>query len=256
MPLVGYMPARSWTVDAGKAVAVGSAVLLALAAGPALAGPAWWSLAAVLAVYAGLAVFIFSGLARLALRPVFGLADVVTLSRALLACLLAGFLTVPGVSGAWAWAVPGLAALALVLDGADGWVARRCQRSTRFGARFDVAVDGLVLLILSLLVWLHGKAGAWVLAIGLLQYAFLAAGRVRPWLARELPPGRWRKAVCVVQGVALTVCLVPPVAPDHVIVIGAGALALLTVSFVVDIVWLFRHRNVRTDDVATDATLP
>ena len=247
---------RSWTVDAATAVALGSAVLLVLASGASIAGPPWWNLSAVMAVYAGFAVFIFSGLNRLAPRPVFGLADLVTLSRGLLACLLAGFLAMPGGVAPWAWVLLGLAGLALALDGVDGWVARRCRRVTRFGARFDVAADGLVLLLLSVLVWLHDKAGIWVLAIGLLQYAFLAAGRVWPALARELPPSRRRKAVCVVQGVALTACLAPPVAPGHAIVIAGVALALLTASFVVDIVWLLRDRPAGASHASTDGSAP
>ena len=45
-------------------------------------------------------------------------------------------------------------------------------------------VDAALILILSILVWLHGKAGPWVIACGLMRYTFVAAGWCcRGWLA-------------------------------------------------------------------------
>ena len=35
----------------------------------------------------------------------------------------------------------------------------------RFGARFDMEIDALLILALSILAWRHGKAGAWVVAV-------------------------------------------------------------------------------------------
>ena len=52
--------------------------------------------------------------------------------------------------------------------------ARRCRwmagapgrdRPSSFGARFDMETDAAFILILSVLVWQHGKAGAWVLGM-------------------------------------------------------------------------------------------
>ena len=66
----------------------------------------------------------------------------------------------------------------------DGWRAGREQASA-FGARFDMETDAALILILSLLVWQHGKAGAGSLRCGLMRYAFVALdGCCRGWRLR------------------------------------------------------------------------
>ena len=66
-----------------------------------------------------------------------------------------------------------IGAVALALDGLDGWVARRNNTVSVLGARFDMEVDAFLILVLSVLVVPHARAvGA---AIGLMRYAFVAA---------------------------------------------------------------------------------
>ena len=68
----------------------------------------------------------------------------------------------------------------LALDGLDGWAARGARASPRrFGARFDMEVDALLILALAALAAGLGKAGPWVLGLGLMRYGFVLAG----WLA-------------------------------------------------------------------------
>jgi phosphatidylglycerophosphate synthase len=95
-----------------------------------------------------------------------------------------------------------LATVALVLDGVDGWVARRTGTTT-FGARFDAEVDAFLILALS--VYVSRTVGAWVLAIGAARYAFLVAGWLLPWMRQSLPPRYWRKVVAATVGTVLTV---------------------------------------------------
>ena len=70
----------------------------------------------------------------------------------------------------------------MALNGADGWVARRTRTASAFGARFDMETDALLILVLSALVWRMEKAGAWVIASGLMRYAFVAAAIAWPWM--------------------------------------------------------------------------
>ena len=114
--------------------------------------------------------------------------------------------------------------------------------TSEFGARFDMEVDALLIMALSILVWQHGKAGGWVLLSGLLRYAFVAAGWIDPWLARPLPPSRRRQTVCVVQIVALCVALAPAVPVSASTIVAATALVALAASFLVDVIWLWRAR--------------
>ena len=136
-----------------------------------------------------------------------------------------------------------LAAVALALDAADGWVARRTGTVSELGARFDMEADAFFILVLS--GYVGASLGGWVLAIGLMRYAFMAAGWVEPWMQAELPPRYWRKVVAATQGVVLVVAasgLLPrPVAVALVVL----ALALLVESFGRDVGWLWRHGGQR-----------
>jgi phosphatidylglycerophosphate synthase len=169
-----------------------------------------------------------------------GAADWVTLVRAILVAGVAA-LVVDSVSGTGPrTALVSLAAVALVLDGLDGWVARRTGTASALGARFDMEVDAFLILVLSVLV--ARAAGPWVLAIGMARYAFLAAGWVAPWLRAPLPPRYWRKVVAAVQGIVLTVAasgVLPSPLTDAALV---TSLALLAESFGRDVWFLWRHR--------------
>jgi phosphatidylglycerophosphate synthase len=171
----------------------------------------------------------------------FGGASWVTTARAALVALVAaaiGEARLPVIAAAAA----DLAIVATLLDGLDGWLARRSGMSSAFGARFDMEVDALLIMALSVLAWTYGKAGAWVIASGLLRYLFVAAGWIWPWMERPLEPSRRRQTVCVIQIVALIVVMLPAVTPPLSTVIAAAALAVLAGSFLIDTSWLVLRR--------------
>ena len=220
-------------------VILGAAVAAALVALPfssTAAAPAG------LLAYAAVAAVVLDRLPLHHPHPRFGLGNVITLLRAAGAAVLAGLALEPGVVAGprgW-WALGGVAVL-LSLDGVDGWVARRDGHASAFGARFDMEVDTLLLLALSALALGLGKAGPWVLAIGLMRYAFVLAGRAWPPLAHPLPPSRRRDAVCVLQVATLGLLLAPPVVPPLSTTLAAAALAALAASFATDVAWLARR---------------
>jgi phosphatidylglycerophosphate synthase len=181
-----------------------------------------------------------------------GPANLVTGTRALLVALLAAVALEPAVRPLGWWLV-GAATVAASLDLADGWLARRTRLASAFGARFDMEVDALLILVLSGLVWRAGLAGPWVLASGLMRYAFVAAAVALPWMTRALPPSRRRQAICVVQIVALIAALAPVVPPLAAVALAAGSLALLTWSFAVDVLWLAGARRRGAVSRAADA---
>jgi phosphatidylglycerophosphate synthase len=173
----------------------------------------------------------------------FGIAKQVTLLRAGLVCLAGGALLAGEPQASLGWSLAALVATALSLDAVDGWLARRHGLASSFGARFDLEVDALLLLVLALLVWQAGQVGPWVLAIGLLRYLFVLAGWLLPWLRRPLPPSRRRQAVCVQQGVTLLLCLLPPVGPLLASLMAGLALSALLASFAADIIYTARARG-------------
>jgi len=159
-----------------------------------------------------------------------------------LVSLVAGLVGEPSTPTLAAAAVAA-SALAVALDGLDGWLARRTHLASAFGARFDMEIDALLILMLSVLAWQHGKAGAWVLASGLLRYGFVAAGGIWSWLRRPLAPTVRARAVCVAQILGLMLALLPAITPPASARIAAMSLAALAYSFAVDILWLWRHRS-------------
>lgn len=215
--------------------AAGSALPWAGATGAALA----------MAVMAGLAVVGAPRVAPFHPHDGLGAANIITLLRAGIGAVAAAALVLPGGPDAFpalAWGLTGVVALALVLDGVDGWLARRGGMASRFGARLDMEVDAAIGAVLSLLALASGKAGVWVLALGFLRYAFVAAGLIWPWMHAPLPESLRRKAVCVIQIAVLTALLAPPLMqPLSAWVALAGTLALVW-SFAVDLRWLWRAR--------------
>lgn len=197
------------------------------------------NVAVAAALYGGIGIAILRGLRFLG-GSRFGAANLMTLGRGAITAALAGLATAPPQAGP-AWAMVALAVTVLALDGVDGWLARRLGTATDFGARFDMEVDALLILVLAVAAMAWDKAGAWILLAGLLRYLFVAAGMAWPVLAAPLPPSFRRKLVCVVQIVALIVILAPVIVPPASTAVAAASLVLLAWSFAVDTAWALRH---------------
>ena len=169
-----------------------------------------------------------------------GTCNVVTVFRGGLACLLAMPLAAPGTAAepAVAWTIVGIGAAAMTLDGVDGWLARREGVASRFGARLDMEVDAFLALVLALLAYISGAAGAVVLVLGLARYAFALSRLALPWLRAPLPERFSRKVICVAQ-LSVLLLLQAPVVPDSVggPIAALGAVLLLG-SFARDIALL------------------
>jgi phosphatidylglycerophosphate synthase len=169
----------------------------------------------------------------------FGPANQVTTARALLVALVAGFVGEPPSPFA-AKATVILGSMATLLDGVDGWLARRTRMASAFGARFDEEVDALLILVLAILAWRWEKAGAWVLGSGILRHAFVASGWIWPWMRRPLAPTARARAICVIQVATLIAAIVPAVTYPASASIAALGLLALGYSFLADTLRLWR----------------
>ncbi len=173
----------------------------------------------------------------------FGAANALTLSRLVICSLIGGLAfelaiheTAPPEGVAWVFCV--MAVAALVIDGLDGYAARKANMTSAFGGRFDMEVDALQILLLCIVAVALGKAGLWILIGGALRYAYEFASVFWPALQRPLPPSFRRKLVSVVKGSTLAGLLAPIIVPPFSTVVAAAALGLLIYSFIVDVVWL------------------
>lgn len=201
-------------------------------------------LAVATAGYATVAVIMLWGLLYSGIAAPFGTANTITLGRAGMIMIVAGFAvdTMAYGPAAW-WIAAGVAACAFLLDGVDGWAARRSGRCTGFGARFDMEIDATFALVVAAVLWQSGKVGPWIMAIGALRYVFILAGGLYPAMLRPLPPSNRRRAVCAFQGGALCIALAPFVNPAGAAGLAGAALLATAASFAIDTVWLVRRRN-------------
>ncbi len=234
-PYPATRPVGTAVRDAGVAAAAAAALCLpltvALRSVPALAG-----------AVAGIGIVVAAGASMVRRRGRWsGPADRVSLVRAVLAagCATLAAAIVTGDLAARSWPFLLLAATTLLLDAADGVVARRTGTASAAGGRLDGELDAAVYLVLS--VALVPTVGWWVLAIGLLRYAFGVAGALRPRLREPLAFSRFRRVVAAAQAVFLGVALAPVVPVEAARAGLAVALALLTASFGRDVVELERR---------------
>jgi phosphatidylglycerophosphate synthase len=172
-----------------------------LAAAASLAAGAW------LAAGAGaLSLCAFAALQRGRWTPSgrFGAANALTLFRL-------GLIAALGPLGS---APPGPAAALLVLaifalDGVDGWLARRRGEASTFGGFFDMECDALLVLVCTLVLYQHGRLGAFILLPGVLRYAYLLLVMAAPAPGGETPHTRLERHLFTVLVISLIASLWP-----------------------------------------------
>jgi phosphatidylglycerophosphate synthase len=225
--------------QAGPAIGlIAQVLLLGVLAGTAGLGAAGWVVGVACALI--MAAALARGLARRR-GDRLGPASCLTLARATLAVGVAALAADSFAHDTPVALLVTLAGVALALDAADGWMARRTGTATGLGARFDGEADAFLILALS--VYVAQAHGAWVLAIGAARYLFGVGEWLVPWMRAPLPPRRWRRIVAAAQGIVLTVAAaeVLPWALTQALLL--AALAALAVSVGECVWWLSRHRD-------------
>ena len=140
------------------------------------------------------------------------------------------------------WLIVVISVLAMVLDGFDGFFARKTGAVSEFGARLDMEVDSALAVVLALNIWLSGIASPLIVLLALPRYLFAAASYLFSWLNKPLPERYSRKVVSVIQ-VATLVGLNAPIIPSwFVLPVSLIVAASLIWSFGKDVIWLRRSR--------------
>jgi phosphatidylglycerophosphate synthase len=239
VPHPGTASQRGTAVRDAVAAAVVAAVLCAVVAAQA---PAQQTLVAALGAGLGLGVVAAAG-ASVVVRPGrwSGPADRVTLLRASLigGCTTMSVLVAAGQLPSRPWWLFILLVPTLALDAVDGLVARSTGTASAAGGRLDGEMDAALLMVLS--VAAAPSLGWWVLGIGLMRYVFFAAGYLRPQQRGHLAFSQFRRLVAALQGIMFAVALAPVVPVGLAQACVALALALLTVSFGIDVIHLERR---------------
>lgn len=166
-------------------------------------------------------------------RGRFGVANLVT---ALRFSMIGALLCCPEASPILQATVAGTV---LLLDGFDGWLARRYGECSSFGEFLDKEVDAFLTLALCLALYQSGRFGLWVLVPGGLRYAFVLFIRyARPPLPKEAATRFSRTIGAFLLG-SLIVCLLP-IGPAGTWLAAAATAAVFT-SFSGSVWHLYRR---------------
>jgi len=112
----------------------------------------------------------------------FGAANLVTALRLLLVSLLS-----VALHRAAGGLLAALVLATLVLDGLDGWLARRAGLASPFGAHFDMEVDALLVLTVSAELFFSRRFGWWILSGGVLRYFYVLCVALWPPRGGSMP---------------------------------------------------------------------
>jgi phosphatidylglycerophosphate synthase len=205
------------------------AVVMLLAAGVTVLVPsgAWVTLAAA----ASFADLLYRERPWL-VQPYGGYANQLTALR--LGLLLMAAALMNELPSLWLWL---LLAANVAIDVIDGYVARRTNQVSPFGAVFDREVDGVFVLVAYL--YFHVVAGlpAWVLIPGLLPYLYRLSTLAR---RDRLAPAHREKLAPFLAGANFVVLLVAVMAaPEAQFRVVLLSMALVGVSFFVSFVSLY-----------------
>lgn len=163
----------------------------------------------------------------------FGWANGVTAFRLLLVLC-----TAYGLHGAPGFLLAVLVIGILLLDGLDGWLARRTGSASAFGAHFDMETDALLILVITQELWLRGTLGLWILTSGLLHYLYMLYSTLAPRDSSLVPRSNFGRAAFFVLTIGLALAFGLPN------ILGALAAAVgtifVSVSFARSFYWTWR----------------
>ncbi|MFC7203887.1 CDP-alcohol phosphatidyltransferase family protein [Haloferax namakaokahaiae] len=172
-----------------------------------------------------------------------GLPTTITLFRGTIVAWVGGVVAlvlVGAPSARLAWFAALGYGLAAGLDSVDGALARRTNRVTALGARLDMTVDAVGLLVASVAGIVLGQLPWWYLSVGVARYAFVAG---LWWRARtgkptfDLPPRESRRVLAGLQMAFVPLALAPGVADQWIPELAALAAGALLLGFARD--WLY-----------------
>ena len=136
-----------------------------------------------------------------------------------------------------------LSLMSISLDGIDGYLSRRLRQTTEFGYVFDQEVDNFLILILCFSIVYNHDYNLYILLIPFYRYIFLLLIQLKIISKDPLPDSFFRKSICVVLISSLIACNHYNTT-ESLSALLYLSIILLTYSFIRDIVWLYRIKNV------------
>ena len=102
------------------------------------------------------------------LKPAGGYANMLTFLRYILQLLIVVF------SNIWPlWSLGLLFSIPVLLDGLDGYLARRFNHVSKFGAMFDLETDSLFITLTGIILYNRHIIGGWILPVAYMRYFYV-----------------------------------------------------------------------------------
>ena len=171
-----------------------------------------------------------------------GPANWITLARAGLIAILAGFMLQPwpGRSNGPGWTgwIPGAVYMtAVVGDALDGFIARTTATQTRLGELLDTRIDALGILVACLLAINYGQLPDYYISAGLAYYGLRFAIWLRKKTGRpcsEVRPRPGARVMAGIQMVFLGIVLLPLFSPQFTHITAVLILIPFLAGFLID----------------------
>lgn len=103
----------------------------------------------------------------------------------------------------------GLAIAVLLLDGVDGWLARRSGSISAYGEALDKEVDAFLTLALCSSLYRSDQFGVWILVPGALRYLFVLFIRYAAPPSKQETATRWSRTLGAFTLASLMVSMLP-----------------------------------------------
>ena len=167
-------------------------------------------------------------------QPFGGFANWITFSRLLLLVVIVATLE--------RWSniqLFGLFSICLLLDGVDGWAARKFQQESEWGALFDKEVDSFFVLVVSMILYQSYQIPFWIILIGILHYLYelvLCALKWQHIKTKKNPIGRY---VAFLLFIGLLCPLIVPSLMAKILLIGISI--LVSISFGISFFFKFQQ---------------
>tara|TARA_B100001564_G_scaffold11381_1_gene9226 strand:- start:76 stop:546 length:471 start_codon:yes stop_codon:yes gene_type:complete len=139
-----------------------------------------------------------------------------------------------------------LAVLSFMLDGLDGFIARKYNHVTKFGEIIDQESDNFLMLVLSISLYLNREVGMYIFLIPLYRYIFILYMSRYSWLKIELPSSQFRKFACAFTILLMIIAQDSYLGHKNTIILVFLSLFIITFSFAKDIIWLYRNKYEKT----------
>ena len=170
------------------------------------------------------------------LRPFAGYANWITLFRLLMVVYIGFFYDTLSHHSIFS-----LALFSVIIDGLDGYIARKFNQKSTFGLFFDMETDAFYVMVITSIIFMEGMFGFWLVIVGYLRYLYGTLSLFIRVYERESTRTKFRS---IIAGIFFVAILSPFILPPNIhfpVVITAST--LLVFSFIISFVMIFLPDN-------------